>query len=120
MPKPSSSTACRMTSSKVFKRELAEASLQKEAGKRCRQTVCVSGNTSQPSSSRLIIKERGIEINVLEDTLTDEDSTAISLQGQDLPTFEAPLAVMPPVVQDSSHQRGNFRQMSPTFHRLTW
>jgi hypothetical protein len=29
-------------------------------------------------------------------------------QSQDLPTFEAPLAVMPPLLQDSSHQRGIF------------
>jgi hypothetical protein len=97
-----------MTSSKVCKRGLAEAPLQQEAGKRCRQTVSAAGNTSQPSSSRLPIKERRIEINVLEDTLTDEDSSALSLQGQDFPTFEAPLAVMCPSVQDSRHRRGNF------------
>jgi hypothetical protein len=53
-------------------------------------------------------KERNIEINVLEDTLTDEDVSALSLQSQDLRTFEAPLAVMRPLVTDSSHQRGNF------------
>uniref|UniRef100_A0A453D1P5 WIYLD domain-containing protein n=1 Tax=Aegilops tauschii subsp. strangulata TaxID=200361 RepID=A0A453D1P5_AEGTS len=85
------------------KRELAEAPLQQEAGP---QTVCATGNTLQLSSSRLPIEETDMEINVLKDTLTDEDSSALSLQGQELPTFETPLAVMCPPVQDSSHQRG--------------
>ncbi|KAM0891934.1 hypothetical protein ACQ4PT_026097 [Festuca glaucescens] len=93
-----------MTSSKVCKRKLAEAPLQQEASKRCRQTVCATENTSQPSSSRLPIKERRIDTNVLEDTLTDEDSSALPLQGH-LPTFQAPLAVMHPPVQDSNQQR---------------
>ncbi|KAM0848342.1 hypothetical protein ACQ4PT_054450 [Festuca glaucescens] len=93
-----------MTSSKVCKRKLAEAPLQQESGKQCRQKVCASENTSQPSSSRLPIKERRIDTNVLEDTLTDEDSSALSLQGH-LLTFQAPLAVMQPPVQDFSQQR---------------
>uniref|UniRef100_A0ACD5ZGM8 Uncharacterized protein n=1 Tax=Avena sativa TaxID=4498 RepID=A0ACD5ZGM8_AVESA len=37
--------------------------------------------------------------------IKNEDTFALPLQGQDLPTFEAPLAVMRPLVQGSSHQR---------------
>ncbi|CAM0945203.1 unnamed protein product [Alopecurus aequalis] len=109
-----------MTSSKVRKREVAEAPLQQEEDKRCRQTVCVTGNTSHPSSSRLPLKERSIEINALGDTPTDKDSTALSLQGQDLPTFEAPLAVMRPLLQDSSHQRAykDARMISAAQHAV--
>lgn len=90
------------------KRELAEAPPQQEAGKLSPQTVCATVNTLQLSSSRLPIKERNMETSVLEDTPTDEDSLALSVQGQDLPTFETPLAIMSPPVQDSRHQRGNF------------
>ncbi|XP_037449661.1 probable inactive histone-lysine N-methyltransferase SUVR2 [Triticum dicoccoides] len=87
------------------KRELAEAPPQQEAGKLSPQTVCATVNTLQLSSSRLPIKERNMETSVLEDTPTDEDSLALSVQGQDLPTFETPLAIMSPPVQDSRHQR---------------
>jgi hypothetical protein len=107
-----------MTSSKVCKRKLAEAPLQQEAGKQCRQTVCAAENTSRPSSSRLPIKERRIDTNVPEDTLSDEDSSVLSLQGR-LPTFQAPLAVMHPQVQDSSQQRGNSVQANVSHFSLT-
>ncbi|KAM3370468.1 hypothetical protein ACQJBY_018037 [Aegilops geniculata] len=87
------------------KTELAEAPLPQEAGKLCPQTVCATGNTLQLSSSRVPVEEINMENEVLKDTLTDEDSSALSLQGQELPTFETPLAVMCPLVQDSRHRR---------------
>lgn len=78
------------------RRELAEAPLQQEVGKLCHQIVCQGKGTG--SKSRLPIKERNMEIEVPEDTPTDEDS----------PTVVIPLAVMPPQAQDSSHHGGNF------------
>lgn len=76
------------------RRELAEAPLQQEVGKLCHQIVCQGKGTG--SKSRLPIKERNMEIEVPEDTPTDEDS----------PTVVIPLAVMPPQAQDSSHHGG--------------
>lgn len=76
------------------RRELAEAPLQQEVGKLCHQIVCQGKGTG--SKSRLPIKERNMEIEVPEDTPTDEDS----------PTVVIPLAVMPPQAQDSSITEG--------------
>ncbi|KQK00378.1 hypothetical protein BRADI_3g48980v3 [Brachypodium distachyon] len=65
------------------RRELAEAPLQQEVGKLCHQIVCQGKGTG--SKSRLPIKERNMEIEVPEDTPTDEDRYNDALRNSGLP-----------------------------------